>query len=108
VRSFLVFVLSAVMLVSIAQPGWAQPAPDSETHDLKQEQRAQRKQLKQQQHETLARMNQRPTSRAEKKRFKHDMKVQRQLLKKSQKADRVTAKQNRENAKRSHTSRAVL
>jgi len=100
--------LGAATMMSISGAIYARPAADQQTRQLKRQQRQQSRQLKEEQHATKAVMNQHPTTPEARKRFNNDLKMQRHMLRNSQKADRRTAKENQELAKKAHYRQTVL
>jgi gas vesicle protein len=91
-RRFLTIVLAAIVFGA----GAIQAAPRSsqEVHNLKKQQKEQRKQLKEQEHATRKAMSQHPTTKEEKARMNKDLKAQRQVLKVQQKQELSDMKQS--------------
>jgi ABC-type transport system involved in cytochrome bd biosynthesis fused ATPase/permease subunit len=77
----------------------AAPLPNQEMSELKKHQKKQRKTLKQQQHAMKKVMGQHEQSRESRKRFKHDLKMQRQMLRRSQKEESRRLMENRKSVK---------
>lgn len=98
-RKFLICFGVAVLLIlpqrtfTIARP------PNQEKKELKKRQKAQRKVVKQQQRAMKKVMEQHGQTSESRERFKHDMKMQREIVQKSQKAETRRQKDNRRSAK---------
>jgi gas vesicle protein len=98
-RKFSILVLAAVVLGLPAGALQAAPARSYETRQLKQQHKAQQKDLKEQQRAMKKVMGQHEMSDEQGSRFKHDLKMQKQMLRKSQKDDARRLKQNQKAAK---------
>jgi hypothetical protein len=92
-RRFLLILLAVVFLGGGISK--AAPFPDQEMHNLKKQQKAQRKQIKEEQRASKRAMSQHPVTKEERTRMKKDLKMQRQLLKNSQKQAVRSLKQSR-------------
>jgi nitrate reductase cytochrome c-type subunit len=103
-KRFRVFVLMTVVFGTTLRTVKAAPVPDQETHKLKENDKAQRKTLKQQQRAMRDAVNQHPQSPESRRRFEHDMKSQRCLLNSKQRSASRNLKQTRKSAKRHRTS----
>lgn len=91
--------LAAVILRPSAGALQAAPARSYETHQLKQHHKAQRKDLKEQQRAMKKVMDQHELSDDQRARFKNNLKMQKQLLRESQKDDSRRLKQSQKVAK---------
>jgi len=82
-RKTLLLALAAIFLAA----GMSKAAPPSsqDVHNLKKQQKAEWKQLKEQERASKSAMRQHPVTKEERARMKKDFKMQRQLLKRSQK-----------------------
>jgi hypothetical protein len=89
------FAAAALLSVSFVSLS-ATPRSDSQQKALKRHQKEERKQLKQQQAAMKRVMAQHEQSAASRKRFQHDMKMQRQLLQKKQKEETRRLKVSRQ------------
>jgi uncharacterized membrane protein YhiD involved in acid resistance len=83
----------------------AAPPRDQETKQLKKRHKAQNKEAKQQQRAMKRVMAQHEQSSDSRARFKHDLKMQRQMLRRSQKEETQRMKKKRKSDKKFHSSR---
>jgi hypothetical protein len=98
-RKFPLLLLAAAILGPPAGALRAAPAGSLEARQLKKRQKAQRKDLKEQQRAMKKVMGQHELSDEQRERFKNDLKMQERLLHKSQKDDSRRLKQSQEVAK---------
>jgi hypothetical protein len=103
-RKLLASFVAAILLVLPLGKLTATPLPNREMKELKKHHKEQRKMLKQQQHAMKRVMGQHAQSSDSRERFKHDLKMQRQMLRKGQKAETRHQKDNRKSAKQLHRS----
>lgn len=78
------------------------PLPNREMKELKKRHKEQRKMLKQQQRAMKKVVGQHARSSDSRMRFKHDLKMQRQMLHRSQKDETRRLKENRKSPKQLH------
>lgn len=98
-RKFSTLLLAAVILGPVAGALQAAPARSYETHQLKKHQKAERKDLKEQQRAMKKVMGQHELSDEQRERFKSNLKMQKQMLHESQKDDSRRLKQSQKVAK---------
>ena len=103
-RRVLVLLAAAVMLGSPLETLTASRGSRSAMHQLKKRHKEQKKALKQQQHAMKKVMNQHELSSDVTERFNHDLKMQRQLLRKDQKDETQNLKNRDAFVRRPHPS----
>ena len=101
-RKLLTSFVAAILLALPLGKLTATPLPNQEMKELKKRHKEQRKMLKQQQHTMKKVMGQHAQSSDSRMRFKHDLKMQRQMLRKSQEAETRRLKENHESVKQLH------
>jgi hypothetical protein len=99
-RSVLILLMTAILLGSLPRPIEASPARDQEKHDLNKRHKDQRKALKVEQRGMKKVMKQHELSGAERQRFTHQLKMERQVLRSGQKDETKTLKERRKFTKR--------
>ena len=93
---------AAILLVLPLGKLTAVPLPNREMKELKKRHKEQRKMLKQQEHAMKKVMGQHAQSSDSRMRFKHDLKMQRQMLQRSQKDETRRQEENHESVKQLH------
>jgi len=96
-RRFLSTVLGAIVLAGGTVQAAARSSQD--VHDLKKQQKEQRKQLKEQEHATRKAMSQHATTKEERARMNRDFKAQRKVLENQQKQELSDMKQSHKTLK---------
>ncbi len=91
-RKSLLLVLAAILLA--AAPSKAGQGPGNDVRTLKQKQKVQRRQLKEQQRATRRAMSQHATTKEERARMNRDLKAQRKVLKNEQRQELNDMKQS--------------
>lgn len=104
-RRFLVLAVLSLAVSSLPKMVTAAGAPKGEMHELRKRQKKQRKTFAEQQRAMKNVMKQHPMSPEQHRRFRHDMKMQRQLLRRDQKAGIQNLKRERKAAKHKPTGR---
>ena len=98
------FLIVATMLLLPLVRLAAVPPPDQEMKQLKKRHKAQKREAKQQQRAMNKVMAQHEQSSASRARFKHDMKMQRQMLRNNQKVETRRVKDKHKSDKKLHPS----
>jgi hypothetical protein len=93
---------AAILLVLPLGKLPAAPFPNQEMKELKKRQKEERRMVRQQQHAMKRVMGQHPQSSDSRARFKHNMKMQQQMLHRSQKDVTRRLKENHKSVKRLH------
>jgi hypothetical protein len=101
-RKLLAVFGAAILLVLPLGKLPAVPFPNREVKELKKRQKEERRMLRQQQHAMKKVMGQHAQSSDSHARFKHNLKMQRQMLQRSQKEGTRRLKQNHKSVKRLH------
>lgn len=103
-RKFLICFGAALLLVLPQGKFTTAPLPNQETKDLKKRHKKQRKMVKQQQRAMKKVMGQHEQTSDSRERFKHDLRMQRQMVRKSQKDETGRLKNNHKSVKQLHPS----
>ena len=99
-RRFLLLAVLTLAIGSVPKTAKAGGAPNREMHELRRQQKQQRKMFAGQQRAMKNVMKRHPQSPEQHRRFQHNMKMQRQLFRREQKAEVRNLKQERKSAKR--------